>query len=137
MTHSARTARTRTVRHEFLHTRLRSRLLKFVYAPLPPLSSVVVAVLFVTSMSAWSRPSSSSYGGAGRPDGIDLLPADGCGGGSFGVACAFVHDAGWYWSCAFGRGFVVSFLYICKRFEGWDPIGFVLMFCGFGRVWLE
>ena len=69
MTHSARTARTRTVRHEFLHARLRSRFLKScvhsVRAPLPPPSSVVVADLFVTSMSAWSRPSSSSVSGDG------------------------------------------------------------------------
>ena len=65
VTHSARTARTRTVRHEFLHARLRSRLLKScvhsVRAPLPPPSSVVVADLFVASMSAWSRPSSSLW----------------------------------------------------------------------------
>ena len=69
MTHSARTARTRTVRHEFLHARLRTRLLKScvhsVRAPLPPPSSVVVADLFVTSVSAWSRPSSSSVSGDG------------------------------------------------------------------------
>ena len=37
MTHSARTARTRTVRREFLHTRLRSRLLKLVYTAYVPL----------------------------------------------------------------------------------------------------
>ena len=69
MTHSARTARTRTVRHEFLHARLRSRLLKScvrsVRAPLPPPFSVVVVDLSVTSMSAWSRPSSSSVSGDG------------------------------------------------------------------------
>ena len=69
MSHSARTARTRTVRHEFLHARLRSRLLKScvhsVRAPLPPPFSVVVPDLSVTSMSALSRPSSSSVSGDG------------------------------------------------------------------------
>ena len=100
-------------------TRFRSRLLstcvRSVRAPLPPPFSVVVAVVFVTSMSGWSRPSSSSVSGDGfwkralsarpaaladglrtaeleRPDGIGLLPADGSGGGSLGVTWAFVHD---------------------------------------------
>ena len=85
MTHSARTARTRTVRHEFLHTRFRSRLhstsVRSVRAPLPPPFSVVVAVLFVTSMSGWSRPSSSSVSGDGfwkrALSGLPVALADG------------------------------------------------------------
>ena len=40
VSHSARTARTRTVRHEFLHARLRSRLLKT--CPPPPRPSSLV-----------------------------------------------------------------------------------------------
>ena len=49
VTHSARTARTRTVCHEFLYTRFRSRLLStcvyFAHVPLPP------RLLFLS----WSR----------------------------------------------------------------------------------
>ena len=52
-----------------------------VRAPLPPPSSVVVAVLFVTSMSAWSRPSSSSVSGDGfwtrALSGLPVALADG------------------------------------------------------------
>ena len=55
--------------HKFLCTRFRSCLLstcvRAYSAPLPPPFSVVVAVLFVTSMSGWSRPSSSSVSGDG------------------------------------------------------------------------
>ena len=67
MTHSARTARTRTVCHEFLCTRFRSRFLKFVYVAYVPSSSSVFRCRCrpLRYFDVWSRPSSSSVSGDG------------------------------------------------------------------------
>ena len=93
---------------------LRRCLLGHVRLPLLCLVTVFGSVLSLWAPCGPCRR--APYGGAGRSDGVDLQPADGLGGGSFGVACAFVRDAWRYFSCAVGRGFVVSFLYVCERF---------------------